>query len=153
MNDDTAAQGDGGGGLIIEGAAEVSPVRDLRVEGGLMEEVDNDIHLLQEEIPKILGEVHINAHEDGKKMILEGAVGPLGIIAAMNIQGEKLVRDLPLLFNGVLVFGMDFVVEDFEVNLVAPCSETSCDGIVGGDTVLVLFGFKWSNEDSVGVKM
>ena len=47
-------------------------------------------------------------------MGLEGLNGLLSSIATMYIQRDKLVPNLPLVHNGGLEFGTDFVVEDLE---------------------------------------
>ncbi len=44
--------------------------------------------------------------------------GLLGSIAMMYIQRDKLVPNLPLVHNGGLEFGADFIVEDLKSDVV-----------------------------------
>ncbi len=58
--------------------------------------------------------------------------GLLGSIAMMYIQRDKLVPNLPLVHNGGLEFGADFVVKDLEIDIVPTVGEVVHDGVVGG---------------------
>lgn len=49
--------------------------------------------------------------------------------------------------------GAGFVIHDVERGGLVGCGETRVDVRVGGDTVCILFGCKWSNEDGVAVGM
>ncbi len=70
-------------------------------------------------------------------MGLEGLNGLLGSIVTMYVRRDKLVLDLPLVHNGGLEFGADFIVEDLEINIVPTVGEAAYDGVVGGQLVLV----------------
>jgi hypothetical protein len=67
----------------------------------------------------------------------EGLNGLLGSIAMMYVRRNKLVPNLPLVHNGGLEFGADFVVEDLESNVVPTVSEAAHDGVVGDQLVCV----------------
>ncbi len=45
--------------------------------------------------------------------------GILGGIATLDVWRDKLVKNFPLVHNGGLEFGADFVVEDLEIKIVA----------------------------------
>ncbi len=45
--------------------------------------------------------------------------GAIGSIATMEVWRDELVTNFPLVHNGGLEFGADFVVEDLEINIVA----------------------------------
>ncbi len=44
--------------------------------------------------------------------------GLLGSIAMMYVRRDELVWKLPLVHNGGLEFGADFIVKDLEINVV-----------------------------------
>jgi hypothetical protein len=68
---------------------------------------------------------------------LEGLNGTLGGIATMRVWRDKLVPNFPLVHNGGLEFGADFVVKDLEINLVTTVGEVAHDGDVGSQSVFV----------------
>ncbi len=70
-------------------------------------------------------------------MGLEGLNGLLGSIARMYIWSNELVPNLPLVHNGGLEFGADFIVEDLEINIVPTVGEAAHDGVVGSPLVFV----------------
>ncbi len=70
-------------------------------------------------------------------MELEGLNGLLGRIVTMYVRRDKLVLNLPLVHNGGLEFGADFVVKDLEINFVPTVGEAVHDGVIGGQSVLV----------------
>ncbi len=53
--------------------------------------------------------------------------GLLGSIATMYVRRDELVPNLPLAHNGGLEFGTDFVVKDFEINIVPMVGEVVHD--------------------------
>ncbi len=55
----------------------------------------------------------------------------------MYVQRDKLVTNFPLVYNGGLEFGADFVVEDLEINVVTTVDEVVHDGVVGSQLVFV----------------
>ncbi len=61
----------------------------------------------------------------------------LGSIAMMYVWRDKLVQNLPLVHNGGLEFGTDFIVEDLEINVVPMVGEAAHDGVVGSQLVFV----------------
>jgi hypothetical protein len=52
---------------------EVLPSRDPRIERCLSEEIESELSLRQEEIPKVRGKGGIHTGQDGKEVILESA--------------------------------------------------------------------------------
>ncbi len=70
-------------------------------------------------------------------MGLEDFNGLLGSIATMYIRRNKLVPNLPLVHNGGLELGADFVVKDLEINVVPKVGEAAHDGVVGSQSVFV----------------
>ncbi len=63
--------------------------------------------------------------------------GALGSITRMYVRRDKLVANLPLVHNGGLEFGADFIVEDLEINVVPMIGEAVHDGAIGGQLVFV----------------
>ncbi len=60
-----------------------------------------------------------------------------GSIAMMYARRDKLVPNLPLVHNGGLEFGTDFIVEDLEINVVPMVGKLAHDGVVGCQLVFV----------------
>ncbi len=56
--------------------------------------------------------------------------GSLGSIAMMYIRRNKLVPNLPLVLNGGLEFGDEFIVEDLEINVMPTVGKAARDGVV-----------------------
>ncbi len=75
--------------------------------------------------------------------------GSLGSIATMSVWREELVPDLPLVHYGGLEFGADFIVKDFEINVVPTVGEAAHDGVVGGQPVFIGPVDIWGAEDCV----
>ena len=63
--------------------------------------------------------------------------GSLGSIATMYVRKDELVLNLPLVHNGSLEFGTDFVFEDLEINIVPTVGKAAYDGVVGGQSVFI----------------
>ncbi len=61
--------------------------------------------------------------------------GLLGSIAMMYVRRDELVPNLPLVHNGSLKFGADFVVKDLVINILPTVGEVAHDGVVGGQLV------------------
>ncbi len=55
----------------------------------------------------------------------------------MYVRRDKLVPNLPLVYNGGLEFGADFIVEDLEINVVPTVGEAAHDGVVGSQLVFI----------------
>ncbi len=66
----------------------------------------------KEQVPKVTGEGRRQTGNDGKEVGLEGLNCLLGSIATMYVQRDELVLNLPLVHNGGLEFGTDFIVKD-----------------------------------------
>ncbi len=75
--------------------------------------------------------------------------GSLGSIATMYVQRDELIPNLPLVHNGGLEFGTDFVVEDLEINIVPTVGEAVHDGVVRGQSVFVGPVNIWGTEDCI----
>ncbi len=69
-------------------------------------------------------------------MGLEGLNGALSNIATMYVWRDKQVPNFPLVHNGGLEFGADFVVEDLEIIVVPTVGEAAHDGVIGSQLVL-----------------
>ncbi len=63
--------------------------------------------------------------------------GLLGRIAMMYIQRDELVPNLPLVHNGGLELGTDFIVKDLEINVVPTVGKVAHDGVIGGQSVFI----------------
>ncbi len=63
--------------------------------------------------------------------------GLLGSIATMYVWSDELVSDLPLVHNGGLEFGADFIVKDLEIDFVPTVGEAVHDGVVGDQLVFI----------------
>ncbi len=63
--------------------------------------------------------------------------GSLGRIVTMYVRRDKLVPNLPLVHNGGLEFGADFVVKDVKINIVPMVSKAAHDGVIGSHLVFV----------------
>ncbi len=70
-------------------------------------------------------------------MGLEGLNGLLGSIVMMYVWRDELVPNLPLVHDGGLEFGADFVFKDLEIDIVPTVGEAVHDGVVGGQLVFV----------------
>ncbi len=70
-------------------------------------------------------------------MGLEGLNGLLGSIVTMYIWRDELIPNLPLVHNGGLEFGADFIVKDLEINVVPTVGKAAHDGVVGGQLVFL----------------
>ncbi len=70
-------------------------------------------------------------------MGLEDLNGSLGSNSRMYIRRDELVPNLPLVHNGGLEFGTDFIVKDLEIDIVPTVGEAVHDGVVGSQLVLV----------------
>ena len=64
-------------------------------------------------------------------MVLEGVYDALIGAALVYVRGYNLVSDFSVLFNNTLVFGAEFVIKNWEVDLVALQSEAVHYGVVG----------------------
>ncbi len=58
-------------------------------------------------------------------------------IATIYVRRDELVPNLPLVHNGGLYFGTDFVVKDMQINVVPTVGEVVHDGVIGNRLVLV----------------
>ncbi len=70
-------------------------------------------------------------------MGLEGLNGLLGSIATIYVQRDKLVPNIPLVHNGGLEFGADFIVKDLEIDIVPKVGKVVHDQVVGGQWCLL----------------
>jgi hypothetical protein len=59
------------------------------------------------------------------------------LAALQYVRRDKLVPDLPLVHNGGLEFGADFIVEDLEINVVPKIGKAVHDGVVGSQLVFI----------------
>ncbi len=64
--------------------------------------------------------------------------GTLGSIESMYVRRYELVLHFPLVHNGGLEFGADFVVKDFEINVVPMVVEVAHDGVIDSQPVFVI---------------
>jgi hypothetical protein len=104
-------------GLVeVKGALEVLPSRDPRIERCLSEEIESELSLRQEEIPKVRGKGGIHTGQDGKEVILESANWTLRTIATMHVRRYQLKLALPGDSDGVLVGRACLVVKDLEIH-------------------------------------
>jgi hypothetical protein len=63
--------------------------------------------------------------------------GLLGSIATMYVQRDELVPDLPLVHNGGLGLGADFIVKDLEIGVVPTVGKAARDGVVCVQSVFI----------------
>ena len=64
-----------------------------------------------------------------------------------------MVSYIPDLLDETLVFGADLIINSLEVDLVDPCSEAVCDGVLGCSSIIVLIGLEKGDKDGFGVLM
>ncbi len=62
--------------------------------------------------------------------------GSFGSIATMYVRRDKLIPDLPLVHYDGLDFGADFIVKDFEIDVVPTVGKVAHDGVAGGQSIL-----------------
>ncbi len=70
-------------------------------------------------------------------MGFEGLNGSLSGIAMMYVRRDELVPNLPLVHNGGLEFGTDFIVKNLEINVMPTVGKVVHDGVVGGQSVFI----------------
>ncbi len=70
-------------------------------------------------------------------MGLEGLDGLLCSIVTIYIWRDELVSNFPLVHNGGLELGTDFIVKDLEINVVPMVGKAAHDGVVDGQSVFV----------------
>ncbi len=58
--------------------------------------------------------------------------GLLCSIATMYMRRDDLVPNFPLVHNGGLEFGTDFIVKDLEINVVPTVGKAAHDRVIGG---------------------
>jgi hypothetical protein len=68
---------------------------------------------------------------------LESLNGVLSNIATMYVWRDEQVPNFPLVHNGGLEFGADFIVKDLKIAVVLTVGEAVHDGVIGGQLVFV----------------
>ncbi len=63
--------------------------------------------------------------------------GLLGSVATMYVRRDELLLNLPLVHNGGLEFGADFIAEDLEINVMPTVGEAAHDGVIGSQPVFI----------------
>ncbi len=63
--------------------------------------------------------------------------GSLSSIATIYVRMDELVPNFPLVHNGGLEFGANFIVKDLEINDVPTVGEVAHDGVLGNQSVFV----------------
>jgi hypothetical protein len=121
--DEDANAGRGNWGPIkIECTVELGPGRQVGVEAGAAQEVESEECLGDKSIPEMKREVFVDTAEAGDEVVLEGADGTLGGVAAVDARRGKLEVDV--LGTEELLEGLGaFVVKALEEGLEAGGTE------------------------------
>ena len=90
MHHDFGSWGSEGCSVVIEGAMDLSPGRQVGIDPGASHEVESYESLRQEFVPKMKWEVFVNAAETGDEMVFEGANGSFSSVATMDVGRCKL---------------------------------------------------------------
>ncbi len=116
MYEQTASNRTKQGFVKIKRALEVFPCKDLGVEGRLSKEIEGELSLGKEEVPKVWGRGWIYTSQDGQKVVLERSDCTLSMVLVMHISRDQLKLGLPGKGDGVLVGRTGLVVQDLEIN-------------------------------------
>ena len=100
MDDDPEADWAYWGGIKVEGAIRVYPVRHVRGEGGLAEEVQCEFYLREEMFPQEVEEVIGDTGKYGKEVGFESADGTFGYVAVMDIRRDNMESVFPIFNDG-----------------------------------------------------
>ena len=127
MDGDAAADGAKGVGVEVEGDIEVLPYGRDGGDGGLAEELEQELGLREELVSQVVGELGRYDGEDAEQVGFEGVYGTFGDVATVDIGGHKLVCGLPDVSDVATVLLAGFVIEYLVVNDVAARLEAGHD--------------------------
>jgi len=113
MDDDADARRGNGSAIEIEVAMKLRPSRQAGVDAGPAQEIEREFSLGEQAVPEMHREVLVRAAEAGDEVVLEGADGTFGGIAAMDMGRDQLKVNL-LGSKEVLENCGGFVVETLE---------------------------------------
>jgi hypothetical protein len=102
----------------VKGTVDLGPSGKFGIDLRTTEEVQSDLCLGEEMIPKMNWEVFIHAAEAGNKMIFEGTDGPFCSIAAMDAWWYKLIIDI-IVVHEFFEKSRAFVVKTLQAGLQA----------------------------------
>ena len=94
MDHDFGAGWRKGSPVVIEGAMDLGPCRQARIDSRTAHEVEGQDGLGQKSIPEVQGKIRVCAAKGGDKMILEGPDGTFICIATMQVGRGKLEFDV-----------------------------------------------------------
>ncbi len=116
-----------------------------------MEEIEGKFSLWEKEVPKGRWKGQINASQDCQEVVLEHANGAFCPIASMHVWRDELEGGVPLEGDCFFISGAGFVIQDLEINGESTGHQTSHDGVVGCNTMVVTLGLEGLLEDEVAV--
>jgi hypothetical protein len=132
VHKDADAWRSNGSAIEIEVAMDLGPRRQFWIDSRPTEEVEGQLGLREETIPKMEGKVFIHAAEPGDKMIFEGTNSTFGSITAVDTRGCKLVVDAlgpQKLFEG----NRTFVVEALELWAKTGSAKAGMEDLIAGE--------------------
>ncbi len=116
-----------------------------------MEEIKSKFSLQEKEVPTVRWKGRINAGQDCQEVVFERANGPFCPIAAMHVWRDELEGGIPLEGDCFFISRAGFVIQDLEINREPTGCQTSHDGVIGCDAVVVTLGLEGLLEDEVAV--
>ena len=145
-----------GSGVVVVGAMEVTPGRNMGYKSGWSEKVERELGLWEQLFSKVVREIWVNPCQDGEEVGLEGMYILLGDIAAVDIWGYELIVKRPFFSDDMKICSAGFIVDNLEVDPVAVSLKGGHNIVVGRYAVtinLILEGFYVDGVDvAVGGK-
>ncbi len=121
----------------------------MRVESGLLEEIESKLGLREKEVPKVKWKGCINTSQNSQEVILERANGAFHPIAAMHVWRVELEGGVPFEGDCFFIGGAGFIIQDLEINGEPLSCQTPHNGIISCDTVAVALELEGLLEDEV----
>jgi hypothetical protein len=106
----------------------------------------------QQEIPSVGLEQWCSSGKDGKEVIFKYMDGVFGCVAAVDVGWDQL-QGAVIVGNGLLEGCAGFIVYYVEFRLAACGGEPCKDVGVGSNVKGILFGFKWVEQDGIGISV
>ena len=86
--------------------------------------------------------------QEGEEVVFEGANGPFGCIASMDMWGYKLEAAF-VVSDGLLEGRAGLVIHGVQGRGLVSVFESGIDGLVCGNAVRILFGGKGVHQDCI----
>ncbi len=104
------------GMVEIKRALEVFSRGDPGFKSRLLKEIEGELSLGKEEVPKVRGKGWIYTSQDGKEVGLERSDCSHSTVPAMHIRKDQMKLGLPGEGGGVLVGRTGLIVQDLEID-------------------------------------